>query len=142
MSTDRKMVFLAVKLVMLEIIIAAVTTLIVDPSVSIEQRVKAQNLTGNMSDSISKMTGNTDIPLWVSVLAAAGAGSIGAAIVAFFANRWSQLRQEHVEMSKRKMDRLTPMLPLYNRLASFNQYVKSMWRGKAVKLIQACVRIQ
>jgi hypothetical protein len=59
-----------------------------------------------------------NVPLWVSVLTAVGVGSFGAAVIAFLANRWVQLRQEHIEISKTKMGVISDMLPLYGQLAS------------------------
>jgi hypothetical protein len=54
------MITSTVKFVMLAIVIVASVGLMVGPSAFMEQIVKAQNLTGNMTDSAGNMTGTDD----------------------------------------------------------------------------------
>jgi len=99
----------------------------------------------NLSASVSKPSGSTptgilplDVLIGLGAVIVAGA----AAVIAYYANRWIQKRQERVEMSKLKMQTITEMLPLYGQLAtyylSFSSQLKMMKEKQRPPDVSVC----
>jgi hypothetical protein len=60
-----------------------------------------------------------DVPLWVTVLAAVGVGTLGASVITFYGNKWLQVRQQTNEVSKQKIDMISKSQSKFVQLGDY-----------------------